>query len=1257
MSRVWVYCLTVAPMLWLATGIAQTASPYFASDPLWTSERTNVTRAIAFGDVDGDGDLDLVCGNDGEGNTLYLNNGGALSPDSVWSSVPMRRTFSVALGDLDGDGDLDLVCGNDGEPNTVYENVGGPMVFKRKPAWESAGDSSTFAIALGDIDGDGRLDLVCGNDRQSNTVYLNNGTAFLDSIPVWSSQEKRRTSSVALGDMDGDGALDLICANIGEPNTLYRNNGGMLADTAYWESDPSRRTFGVVVGDLNGDGVLDVVFANANAGNAIYLNTAGLPTTPSNTTDVADVTTGVALGDVDGDGDLDLVYGNFNASNKLYINNSGTFSTVPDWEESGTPTSTFSVALGDVDGDGDLDLVSGNTGQSNLLNENTSVPFPAAPGWQSGTPTNTFGVALGDVDGDGRLDVVYGNGGFILERNTLHLNAGNNSVFSIAPAWSSGPANRTFGVAFGDVNGDGYTDLVCGNFGSGNTLYLNEGVMLADTVAWESIDISSTFVVALGDVDGNGYLDLVCGNRGQSNTLYLNDGGQLSRTASWVSTETKNPSGVALGDMDGDGDLDLVCGNDGGSNTLYLNTNGLFSTTPAWTSGGQARRTFGVALGDVDGDGDLDIVFGNCETDDQRNTLYLNRGWTVSTPPDWFSDLSNRSTFGVALGDVDGDGDLDLVCGNGGTREELNTLYLNIGGASVFSTSPDWEPARTAVVNPSGPPFGSTFGIALGDVDGDGDLDIVGGNAGIAGEVNTVYLGFKDPAYKGNPDAPTHQLPNNTTTLRSVRVARFDSNTFRVHFTAFDVESDPFDIFPEYRFAGEPTWRRAVVTARDTLWSSLPAGVMGSFDWNIFDVPFEDRDVELRLRTIEIPRTVSLIQHAPGYVHSVGKITPTRPEIESLPPFLDFPRSVLGDTVSMDFSVANVGAADLLVDSILLPSTEMSLEPLFSPAILMPDSSLNFTIHIRPISPKDIGGFLKILSNDPFNRVDSVEVRTDILWASLVPQPNSGEEFLEGRDIRVSIGVKQGVSLDSARVYYRSGGTSNYETLAVDLDPIPTTTIPGGGVGPRGVDYWLQAFAGGSILTDPPVTPEASPATIRITVGNLREPNHQSGERYRMVSFPLALGSPIDGVITDDLGGPDKTQWKLSLWDATTGYLQIPGGGVTQFEHGRGYWLGTKDDYRLDTSPARSLSTPTDRDFEIQLDPGFNVIGNPFNFSVRWIDVRWDPVPADSVKGPWRFVSAAAYGGHYESGVALIRPFEGYWVENLTRSPVTIRVP
>ncbi|KPK78922.1 MAG: hypothetical protein AMJ81_14390, partial [Phycisphaerae bacterium SM23_33] len=356
-----------------------------------TSDAHN-THLPALGDVDSDGDLDLVAGNYGQANRLYLNDGsGAFAAGSDITS-DAHATISVALGDVDGDGDLDLVAGNYNQTNRLYLNNGTSNPFAGVMGSDITSDAHhTWSVALGDVDGDGSLDLVVGNYAgQANRLYLNNGTAspFADVAGSDITADAQWTFSVVLGDVDGDGDLDLVAGNGGQGNRLYLSNGttdpfaGVIGSNITADAYDTRS---LALGDMDGDGDLDLVVGNGGQGNRLYLNNgtadpfAGV-TGSDITSDVHD-TTSVALGDVNGDGDLDLVAGNGNQPNRLYLNNgtASPFAGVTGTDITSDVHDTTSAALGDVDGDGDLDLVAGNYNQANRLYLNSRMPDLVAP--------------------------------------------------------------------------------------------------------------------------------------------------------------------------------------------------------------------------------------------------------------------------------------------------------------------------------------------------------------------------------------------------------------------------------------------------------------------------------------------------------------------------------------------------------------------------------------------------------------------------------------------------------------------------------------------------------------------------------------------------------------------------------------------------------------------------------------------------------------------------------------------------------------
>mgnify|MGYP003679885308 CR=1 FL=1 len=194
------------------------------------------TWSVALGDVDGDGDLDIAIGNYGQQNQLYLNDGTGTFTDATATHMPVvsSLTSSVALGDVDGDGDLDMVLGN-GHPsgfpvylqqNHLYLNDGAGTFSDATATQMPWANSATRSVALGDVDGDGDLDLVFGNSGWWNRLCLNNGTGtFSDATATQMPVDNDDTWSVALGDVDGDGELDIAIGN----NNFW--SGGKTAST------------------------------------------------------------------------------------------------------------------------------------------------------------------------------------------------------------------------------------------------------------------------------------------------------------------------------------------------------------------------------------------------------------------------------------------------------------------------------------------------------------------------------------------------------------------------------------------------------------------------------------------------------------------------------------------------------------------------------------------------------------------------------------------------------------------------------------------------------------------------------------------------------------------------------------------------------------------------------------------------------------------------------------------------------------------
>lgn len=382
------------------------------------------------------------------------------------------------------------------------------------------------------------------------------------------------------------------------------------------------------------------------------------------------------------------------------------------------------------------------------------------------------GVVLFDYDGDGDLDVFFVDGGRLpgyrdeAPRSRLFRNDGAGRFVDVTNG--SGIRVKSYGMGgvAGDVDGDGDLDLYVTAFGR-NQLFINrgDGTFEDRTEAAGVGDTLWSASAAFADVDRDGDLDLYvanyvdftidthkfCGDRerglqgychpeeyeGLPDRFYRNNGdGTFSdeTAAAGLAGPREAGLGVAFGDLDGDGWPDLYVANDADPNLLFRNRgNGTFEdqsllSGTAYDNAGKAEGGMGVDLGDVEGDGDLDIVVTNFEF--ETNALYRHTGSAVFVDGRFQARIAEPTirdlAFGVAFADLDHDGDLDLVAANGHILDNApefdaasryaqpNRAFENLGDGR-FRLVPEHGMDLVRV----------SRGLAAGDLDGDGDLDII----------------------------------------------------------------------------------------------------------------------------------------------------------------------------------------------------------------------------------------------------------------------------------------------------------------------------------------------------------------------------------------------------------------------------------------------------------------------------------------------------------------------------------------------------
>lgn len=684
------------------------------------------------------------CGN-GIVGVLLGNGDGTFQTAQTYSSGGVVAT-AVAVGGLNTGKKLDLVVANqcqdssctNGSVSVLLGN--GDGTFGSAQSYPSGG-VEPIAVGIGDFTGNHINDLVVVNECQTSSnctgsvgVLLGNGNGTFKNVQTFSSGAFT-AYSVAVGDLNGDGKLDLAVANQcqtashcsnGVVGVLLGNGDGTFQTARTFASSGAKSSF-VALADLNGDNHPDLVVVDQcqSINGCFYGSLSVLFGKGDGTFKHAQgfVTEGVqayaaALADFNKDGKLDAVVANQcqTSSNcagvvtELLGAAGGSFQVPPAY--SGGGYNTDAAATGDLNLDGNVDIVAGNlcttsscdsneNGEVSVLLGNGNGTFKTGQTYSSGGFGATA-VAIGTLTPGGNPDVVIANqcaaGGCSTGASVAVLLGNGNGTLKSAQTYATGGFNAS-SVAIADVNGDGNPDLIvanqcqtsdCSTGGNVSVLLGNGNGTFQSAQTYSAVGFNTASVV-VADFNGDGFPDIALANECQDSTcqnglisVLLNNGNGTFKSAQTYNSLGAEADSITTADFNGDGIPDLAVANlceapancsEGYATVLTGKGDGTFRGGRHYATG--AQDAYSVVANDFNGDGAADLVVAN----GNGTTLLLGNGDAT------FQNATPYFPGGVFVqqADFNNDGKPDLVVANG--LSTTVTVLLNVVSGYRHSTS------------------------------------------------------------------------------------------------------------------------------------------------------------------------------------------------------------------------------------------------------------------------------------------------------------------------------------------------------------------------------------------------------------------------------------------------------------------------------------------------------------------------------------------------------------------------------------------
>ncbi len=541
-------------------------------------DNVSTIMSIYPADMDGDGDKDIVScymiDASSQGVTWYKNIGFGSFGSRILISNAVSNVNSVYAGDLDGDGDMDLVSASGGDDKIAwYKNLDGIGTFGTQQVLSLTADAAAV-VRIADVDGDNDKDVIFGSNNDKTIGWFEN----MDGMGNFSSETFIAPHSgdirdIYFSDMDADGDLDFLTAtNIDNNIKLFKNTdgtGNFTSNNILTKHIDGGRI--VVADDLDGDGDKDIIAASYwDDKISWFKNVDGQGNFYNSQTIISATINGassVFVGDVDGDGFKDVLATSYLDNTVVWFKNTDGLGTLSDPQlVDNNLINSSRVYLSDIDNDGDMDVFAlGRTKIAWYENLNGLGGFSSQQSIDNISNFSMKDMSFGDLDGDGDLDIsVAGTYGLM-----RYLNLNGQGTFGTRQLINGTTNYQSVSTKITDIDGDGDNDIVyIGNTDStGSSSYLGWSKNLNGLGSFGSLQIISTILsypksVIVADFDNDGDMDVASSAEGNGGVIawYENTDGQgaFANTQQIISQTSNSPYDIFAVDIDNNSTVDIV---------------------------------------------------------------------------------------------------------------------------------------------------------------------------------------------------------------------------------------------------------------------------------------------------------------------------------------------------------------------------------------------------------------------------------------------------------------------------------------------------------------------------------------------------------------------------------------------------------------------------------------------------------------------------------------------------------------------------